>query len=62
VGRKGCAMGGDADLFAGRVSAMSVLGGQNMHSGLYPAPSCILLEDARYTPPISRQQRKKWEV
>ena len=52
--RKGFAMGGDVDLFAGRVSAMSVLGGQNMRSGLYPAPSCIPVADARYTPPISR--------
>lgn len=52
---------GDAD-FAGRVSVMSVLDEQNMHSGLYPAPSCILVADARYTPPISRQQRKKWEI
>ena len=55
-------MSGDADLFAGRVSAMSVLGGKNMHDGLYPTPSCILVADARYIPPISRQKRKMWEM
>ena len=52
---KGRAMSGDADLFAGRVSVMSVLGGQNMHDGLCPAPSCIPAAGARYILPTFSQ-------
>lgn len=50
-------MNDDADLFAGRVSAMNFLGGQSMRSVLYLIPSCILAMGAMYTPPASRQQR-----
>jgi hypothetical protein len=64
VRRKACAMSGEADLFAGWVSVMSVLGGQSMHSGLYPAPSGILVVDAKYTPPtpVSKGRCRRCET
>ena len=54
--RTGCATSDEADLWAGRVFATSVPDGRNTHSVFYPVPSCILASDARYTPPIFRQQ------